>query len=83
MALHLGARAHAFVHGLFRPSEAAQTAELYAEVSQLHASLGLDAACALDRLAAVGGRNIATHFAVPPPPPATPTRPPVAHLPLR
>jgi hypothetical protein len=35
VALHLAARLHAFTHGLFRPSDATQTRELYGRVAHL------------------------------------------------
>jgi hypothetical protein len=64
MALHLGARMHALVHGLFRSSEDVQTAGLYDEVSLLQASVGADTASGLNSLAAFIGENISNHFGI-------------------
>ncbi len=41
MPLHVAARMHAFVHGLFRPSDERETRELYNEVERLFAEHGL------------------------------------------
>jgi hypothetical protein len=42
MALHLAARLHAFVHGLFRSSDELETRALYAKVASLFADHGLN-----------------------------------------
>ena len=55
MALHLSARMHAFMHGLFRSSEDVQTAGLYNDVSRLQASLEVDTDSGLNSLAAIIG----------------------------
>lgn len=41
MALHLASRMHAFVHGLFRPSDEAETRALHARVARMFAEHGL------------------------------------------
>ena len=41
MPLHLAARMHAFVHSLFRPSDALETRQLYNKVERLFARHGL------------------------------------------
>ena len=64
MALHLSARMHAFVHGLFRSTEDAQTAALYDEVSQLQAHFGVDTESGLDSLADVINERMGEYFRV-------------------
>lgn len=64
MALHLSARMHALVHGLFRSSEDVQTAGLHGEVSRLQASLGVDTDSGLNSLVAIIGENISSHFGI-------------------
>lgn len=62
MALHLSARMHALVHGLFRSSEDAQSIELHGEVSRLQASVGVHTDSGMNSLAAIIGENISNHF---------------------
>src|SRR5579863_5072798 len=64
MALHLSARMHALMHGLFRSSEDAQTAALHDEVSRLQSSVGANTASGLNSLAVFVGENISTHFGI-------------------
>ena len=61
MALDLGARLHAWSHGLFRPTEAAETEAIHARVSSQFAAMGIGTPEGRDRLvevltAAVAGR---------------------------
>ena len=64
MPFHLGARLHAFGHGLFRSSEAAQTEALYQGVSQAFSAIGIDNDEGRARLARVMSDQIVDHFGI-------------------
>jgi len=65
--IHLAARAHAFLNGLFRPSDAALTRELYDRVSTLFADAGLHDDADRRRLADNIAADILASFAHVPP----------------
>lgn len=62
MAFHLGARLHAFWHGLFRSSEAAQTDALYDQVSRAFAGIGVGTEDGRSRIARVMAEQVSEHF---------------------
>lgn len=62
MAFHLGARLHAFWHGLFRSSEAAQTEALYNQVWHAFAEVGVDTEDGRSRIARVMAEQVSEHF---------------------
>lgn len=66
MGLHLNARMHAFVHGLFRSGEDIQTARLHAQASSLQASLGIASESGRRSLVAIIAGNVRTHFGIAP-----------------
>lgn len=65
MALHLAARMHAFVHGLFRPSDEAETWELYDRVARLFDRHGLLEPAAREQLIAELATEVLAAFEQP------------------
>ena len=64
MPLHVAARFHAFVHGLFRPSDEAETRELYDRVARLFARHGLQGSTARAELCIELAADVLTAFGV-------------------
>ena len=64
MPLHVAARMHAFVHGLFRPSDERETRELHENVQRLFAEHGLEDAAARDDVAAWLSTDVLAAFGV-------------------
>lgn len=65
MPLHLAARFHAFVHGLLRPSDEAETRALYARVQGLFAEHGIAEEEGREYLTVQLAETISRHFGMP------------------
>ena len=77
MPLHAGARFHAFIHGLFRPSDYTQTRERYEKVACRFARLGLATEAGREHLIAALSERVLDSFDLPP---DHPQREPIADL---
>ena len=64
--IHLAARAHAFINGLFRPSDETLTRELYDRVAQQFAEAGLKGEEDRARLAEIIAAEVIESFEAPP-----------------
>jgi hypothetical protein len=66
MALHLAARLHAFWHGLFRPTEAAETELLYQDTQWLFADVGIESEEGRAALVAAIAEDVSERLSIPP-----------------
>ena len=62
MVWRVGARIHAFVHGLFKPSEAELVRQQWSEVADLFRQFGIAELSGRDHLIAVLAENVREHF---------------------
>jgi hypothetical protein len=69
MVWRVGARVHAFVHGLFKPSEAELVRAQYEALAEQFREIGLAKPGQLDDYVGNLGRQVAAHFAIPRPHP--------------
>ena len=60
--IHLAARAHAFINGLFRPNDETLTRELYGRVAKQFAAVGLKEEGGRDRLAGIIADDVLASF---------------------
>ncbi|WP_421839693.1 type IV secretory system conjugative DNA transfer family protein [Novosphingobium sp.] len=65
MVWRVGARVHAFVHGLFKPSEAELVLRQWDEVAQLHEQLGIADPSGKEHLAAILAETVCDHIGIP------------------
>lgn len=66
MTFHLGARLHAWWHGLWRPTEAAETEARYWETAKLFANIGIEAESGRAALVATIAEEVCEQLAIPP-----------------
>jgi hypothetical protein len=65
MVWRIGARVHALVHGLFKPSESELVRQLYGELASRFRDIGLVEATERDEYIRDLAREVAAHFAIP------------------
>ena len=66
MPFHLGARLHAWWHGLWRPTEAAETEARYWETERLFADIGIESDTGRAALIATIAEEVCERLSIPP-----------------